>query len=101
MSWTPQVDRWLNATQASSNALLHLVIAIGELDVVDQVDQGLRWIEQAVERAGRNCGSTDALPEWLRKRRADVRGEEQTSRWQRVVDLLVVAGDTRVSELAD
>jgi hypothetical protein len=101
MSWTPQVERWLASTRASRTALVHLVIAVRELDVTDQVNHGLRWIEQAVERAGNGCASTDALPEWLRERRADVRGEDQTARWQRVVDLLVVAGDTRVSDLAD
>jgi hypothetical protein len=101
LSWTPQVERWLTSTRASRTVLVHLVIAVRELDVADQVDHGLRWIEQAVERAGNSCASTDALPEWLRERRADVRGEEQTARWQRVVDLLAVAGDTRVSDLAD
>ena len=78
-----------------------LVRAVRELDVPDQIEQGLRWIEPVVAGAGDNCASTFTLPEWLRERRPDLVATEQAARWQRVVDLLVVAGDTRVADLAD
>lgn len=101
LSWRSQVERWLTLTRVPHMALLNLVIAVCELNVADQVEQGLRWIERAVESAGNNCASTDALPKWLRERRGDMHGDEQIARWQRVVDLLAVAGDTRVSDLTD
>jgi len=41
------------------------------------------------------------LPEWLRERRPDLVTPDRIARWQRVVDLFVVAGDTRVADLAD
>jgi TolB-like protein len=44
---------------------------------------------------------THTLPEWLHERRADLVTEDQIARWQRVVDMLVVAGDSRVADLAD
>jgi hypothetical protein len=79
----------------------HLVHAVRELDVSDQIEQGLRWIERVVAGAGENGAWTYALPEWLRERRLDLFTPDQNARWQRVIDLLVVAGDTRVADLAD
>jgi len=61
----------------------------------------LRRIEHQVERSGDKSSNTYTLPEWLRERRANLNSEEQIARWQRVVDNLVVAGDSRVADLAD
>ncbi|SNR95047.1 hypothetical protein [Blastococcus mobilis] len=101
LSWAPQVDRWLAAVPHSRMSIDHLVIAVRELDVSDQIEQGLRWIERIVAGAGENCAATYTLPEWLRERRPDLVTPDRIARWQRVVDLLVVAGDTRVADLAD
>ncbi len=101
LSWSPQVDRWLGAITRTRMSIDHLVIAVRELDVADQVEQGLRWIERIVTDSGDTCASTFTLPEWLHERRADLVIDEQIARWQRVVDLLVVAGDSRVADLAD
>jgi hypothetical protein len=73
-------------------AIDHLVIAVRELNIVDQIEQGLRWIERIVAESGSNCASTFTLPEWLHERRADLVTD---------VDMLVVAGDSRVADLAD
>ncbi|MEU4454261.1 hypothetical protein AB0F44_23225 [Nocardioides sp. NPDC023903] len=101
LTWEPQVERWLTAAPHSRMGIDHLVIAIRELDVVDQVEKGLRWIESVVTGASVNCASTYTLPEWLRERRPDLVSPDHIAQWQRVVDLLVVAGDTRVSDLVD
>jgi hypothetical protein len=101
LSWAPQVDRWLGAITCTRMSIDHLVIAVRELQVADQIEQGLRWIERIVAASGNNCGSTFTLPEWLHERRADLVTDDQIARWQRVVDLLVVAGDSRVADLAD
>ncbi|HUO39976.1 MAG TPA: hypothetical protein VMU34_20005 [Mycobacterium sp.] len=100
LSWSPQVERWLEAITGTRMSIDHLVVAVSELDVADQVNSGLRWIERIVERSG-NCATTFTLPEWLRERRADLVTDDQIARWQRVVDLLVIAGDTRVADLSD
>lgn len=99
--WKPQVDRWLGAITRSRMSIDNLVIAVRDLDVADQIEQGLRWIERIVAGSGANCASTFTLPEWLHERRADLVTDDQIARWQRVVDLLVVAGDSRVADLAD
>jgi hypothetical protein len=101
LSWAQQVDRWLGAITGSRMSIDHLVVAVTELDVADQIEQGLRWIERVVAGSGSNCASTFTLPEWLHERRADIVTEDQIARWQRVVDMLVVAGDSRVADLAD
>lgn len=101
LAWAPQVDRWIGAITHTRMSIDHFVIAIQDLDVADQVEQGLRWIERIVVESGSNCGWTLTLPEWLRERRAGLTTEDQMARWQRVVDLLVVAGDSRVADLAD
>jgi hypothetical protein len=101
LSWAPQVDRWLGAITRTRMSIDHLVIAVRELDVADQIEQGLGWIERIVAESGSNCASTFTLPEWLHERRADLVTDDQIARWQRVVDLLVVAGDSRVADLAD
>jgi hypothetical protein len=101
LTWRHQVDRWLGAITRSRMSIDNLVIAVRDLDVADQIEQGLRWIERIVADSGANCTSTFTLPEWLHERRADLVTDEQIARWQRVVDLLVVAGDSRVADLAD
>ncbi|MCB0021924.1 MAG: hypothetical protein M9936_27605 [Caldilinea sp.] len=101
LTWRTQVDRWLGAITRSRMSIDNLVIAVRDLDVADQIKQGLRWIERIVTDSGANCVSTYTLPEWLHERRADLITDDQIARWQRVVDLLVVAGDSRVADLAD
>jgi hypothetical protein len=101
LSWAPQVDRWLGAITRTRMSIDHLVIAVRELQVADQIEQGLRWIERIVAESGNNCATTFTLPEWLHERRADLVTDDQIARWQRVVDLLVVAGDSRVADLGD
>ena len=90
LSWSPQVHRWLGAITGTRMSIDHLVIGVRELDVADQVEQGLQWIESVVRDSGNDCAFTFTLPEWLHERRADLEGDDQIARWQRVVDLLVV-----------
>lgn len=101
LSWVPQVDRWLETITRTRMSIDHLVIAVRELDIADQIDQGLRWVERIVAGSGSDCASTFTLPEWLHEVRADLLTDDRIGRWQRVVDLLVVAGDSRVADLAD
>jgi hypothetical protein len=100
LAWSPQVDRWLGAAVGNRKSIDALVIAVRELEVSDQIDAGLKWIERIVENGGDDCANTFTLPEWLHERRADITPEHE-ARWQRVVDVLVVSGDHRVADLAD
>lgn len=101
LAWQPQVDRWVEAVGSQQMSLDHLVIAARELDVRGQIERGLPWIEAAVAAAGPDCAWTYTLPEWLHECRPDLTQAADIARWQRIVDLLVVAGDTRVADLVD
>lgn len=101
LKWTPQVDRWIATVPGTRKALDQLVIAVQELDIQEQATTGLDWIERLVSKSGGRCAGTFTLPEWLHKRRPDLKTKEQIDQWQRIVDQLVVAGDTRVSDLVD
>jgi len=101
LAWPLQVERWLSVAAGNRKSIDALVVAVRELEVADQIDTGLKWIEQIVQSSGDKCTNTYTLPEWLHERRADLSTSEQEARWQRVVDLLVVWGDIRVADLAD
>ncbi|MFE0750662.1 hypothetical protein [Gordonia sp. NPDC058843] len=116
LAWIPQVERWLGSIDGDTKSIDHLVVAVRELDMAHQLDPGLKWVERVVERSAKNCARTFTLPEWLHELRAELATNEQATneqatneqatnehlaRWQRVVDLLVVAGDSRVADLAD
>lgn len=101
LACSSQVDRWLSIAVGNRKSMDALVIAIRELELADQTDTGLKWIEQIVQGSGNECANTFTLPEWLHERQVDLTTPEQQARWQRVVDLLVVSGDNRVADLAD
>jgi hypothetical protein len=101
LAWSSQVERWLSIAAGRRKSIDALVGAVRELEVADQIDTGLKWIEQIVQSSGDKCTNTYTLPEWLHERRANLSTSEQEARWQRVVDLLVVWGDIRVADLAD
>ena len=48
LNWSPQVERWLGTIRGGRMSIDHLVIAVRELDVPDQVETGLRWIRAAL-----------------------------------------------------
>ncbi len=100
LAWSVQVERWVSMA-SGRECIDALVTAVGELDPADQVGVGLSWIETVVGASGTERANTYTLPEWLHDRRVDLRTSEQEARWQRVVDLLVLAGDRRVADLAD
>jgi hypothetical protein len=101
VAWSQQVDRWLNVAVGSRESIDALVSAVRELEIKDQIETGLIWIERLVQRSRENSAYTFTLPEWLRELRAKLTTSEQETRWQRIVDALVVSGDMRVADLTD
>ncbi|WP_421118565.1 hypothetical protein ACE2AJ_14470 [Aquihabitans daechungensis] len=101
LAWGDQIERWLAAAACGRMSIDHLLVAIGELVPADQVLTGMKWVEEIVRKAGDDAANTFTLPEWLHERRADLTCDEDIACWQRIVDLLVVAGDHRVADLAD
>ena len=103
LAWTPQVERWLAIAPGDRESIDQLVVAVRRLDVADQLDTGLRWIETLVQATstGAGRGSTWTLAEWLEERRPDLSTAEQHTRWQNLLDMQVVSGNTQIAHLAD
>ena len=102
LAWTRQVERWIAIAPGDRESIDQLVVAVGHLDKADQIDTGLRWIEALLQATstGRR-GNTWTLAEWLQDRRADLATTEQVARWQRLLDMQVVSGNTQIAHLAD
>lgn len=101
LGWSAQVDRWLGFAVGNRGCIDSLVIAVRELELADQLDTGLTWIEHIVYGDGDGCARTFTLPEWLRERRADLTTPQQHAKWQRIVDRLAISGENRIADLTD
>jgi hypothetical protein len=101
LEWQPQVQRWLPYASGVPACVDNLVSALQTLPIADQARLGLPWLERMItERAAAVARRSWQLPKWLRDVRGHVHGELMQS-WQRIVDSLVVAGEPRLSDLAD
>jgi hypothetical protein len=97
--WRPEIDDWINASSGGREAIDAMVHMLLTQPVEDQARIGIVWVERVVAKDP--VGSrTFLLPEWLRDIRSYC-GEDELPVWQRLVDTLVVHGDTRVRDLAD
>ncbi|MCP3963602.1 MAG: hypothetical protein GY719_37680 [bacterium] len=102
LAWRRQVKRWLPAAAGNVECVDALVRRLDSHEEADQVAVGLPWIEVLVEGGpGEVASNSWFLPDWLRKLQPHVDGTEHLSSWRRIVDMLVVAGDTRVAEFSD
>jgi len=52
LAWSSQVERWLSIAAGRRKSIDALVGAVRELEVADQIDTGLKWIEQIVQGSG-------------------------------------------------
>jgi hypothetical protein len=101
LEWGPQIQRWLPYAAGVSDCVDNLVSALQNLPSAEQVRVGLPWLEELITaRPHAVAGRFWLLPTWLRDVRGYVRNEFMHS-WQRIVDALVVAGETRLSDLSD
>jgi hypothetical protein len=102
MAWRRQVERWLPFAAGRAECVDSLVATLGTLTRAEQAAVGLPWIEALVQAApDRIASGSWSLPNWLRDLQPHARSREELSHWQRVVDMLLVAGDTRVADLSD
>jgi hypothetical protein len=105
LSLQTQIERWLAVACGKPECVDRLIALISVLDEKDQVKPGLEWVERVVlPDASEVAGRSYLLPEWLAKvggygllsTESDCR-----SAWQRIVDALLVSGETRIAELDD
>ena len=97
--WRPEIDSWIEASNGGRAAIDALANMLRTQPIEEQAPMGIGWVERIVAKDPADS-RTFLLPGWLR----DVRsycGEDELPVWQRLVDTLVIHGDTRVRDLAD
>lgn len=98
----PHIGRWVPFAAGHRESVDQLISLLRMTSVERQVSDGLPWIEDLVrDDPAAVAGRTYLLPEWLAETRSAARGTPQAANWQRIVDLLIVAGEERVGDLAD
>lgn len=101
LDWVPQIERWLGHAAGVPDCVDNLVSALRALPQGDQVCWGLQWLESLIASDPAAIARESwHLQNWLREVRGDAHGEAER-RWQRIVDTLTVAGDSRLSDLSD
>ena len=54
LAWSPQVERWIAIAPGTRESIDQMVVAVRQLGIDDQVNTGLKWIEDA--RTGHRRG---------------------------------------------
>ena len=96
------VERWLPIAGGKSACADQLIRFLRVLPIDEQVGHGLVWVSALVAKAPDRVASRSyLLADWLVETRsaADSAGHRPT--WQRVVDSLVVAGETRLAPYSE
>lgn len=96
------IVRWLPYALGSRRCLDQLISHLSSLDLDQQVKTGIEAIESIVESdPGAMANRSYTLPDWLRSVQGSARSAGLISTWQRIVDLLLVAGEDRLEGLVD
>ncbi len=102
-AWQATVDRWLDVAggkPACVDALVRFVAS--SLTAAEQARIGVPWITRAVlTDPGAVAGRCYSLTNWLVEIRTAADEADLSSDWQRTVDALVVAGDTRLAPYSE
>ena len=106
VAWSPYVERWIELAVKNTKSFCcidNLVSSIMEIDMIDQINEGLRWVESIVIGSANSCVTTFLLPSWLEEIQPHLTtyGSGAQERWQRIIGKLIVSGDTRVASLSN
>lgn len=103
VAWQATVDRWLGVAGGKPTCVDNLVrFVASSLPVAEQARVGVSWVARAVltdpAAVASRCFS---LTNWLVEIRTAAEDAGLASDWQRTVDALVVAGDTRLAPYSE
>jgi len=105
--WNPRdlvstVEEWLPGARGDATCIDHLISFVRALDAADQVRLGLPWIADLVPAdPGQVARRSYLLSTWLIEVRSAVTDDALLATWQRVVDALVVAGDSKLAPYSE
>jgi hypothetical protein len=96
------VEAWLPTARGNATCVDHLIRFVRVLAPDDQVRLGLRWITDLVlEHVEQVARRSYSLSNWLVEIRPAISDAASIATWQRLVDALVVAGDTTLAPYSD
>jgi len=103
IAWQTTVDRWLDVAAGKPTCLDNLVrFVASSLPAAEQARLGVPWVARAVladpAAVASRCYS---LTNWLVEIRTAADEAGLSGEWQRTVDALVVAGDTRLAPYSE
>ena len=105
--WEPlalrsEVEVWLVAAAGRAECVDQLISFLGVLAPEGQVRTGLPWVATLVlADPARIAGRAFMLPTWLIEMRTAAVDADLLTNWQKVVDVLVVAGVTRLAPYSE
>ena len=105
--WDPQglaseIEAWLDFAAGNSMCLDRLLSFISGLETDVQVRLGLPWVVRLVDgHAGRIARGSSVVPAWLIDVRSAALAAGLRADWQRIVDVLVVAGAPRLAPYSE
>ncbi len=97
--WQTEINAWIDASPGGHEAINAMVAMLRTQPIEEQASIGIKWVERIVAK-NEEDSRTLLLPDWLRDVHAYCSDEELSVR-QRIVDTLVVQGDTRVQDFVD
>ena len=102
LTWKPEVQAWLEDAKGKPQCVDQLVAFVGSLEPEDQASTALPWVATLVlADPARIARRTYYLPDWLIELRTAAVAADLIDLWQRVVDALVVKGDTQLAPYSE
>lgn len=105
--WDPRalvstVEEWLPGARGDATCIDHLISSVRTLAAADQVRLGLPWVADLVPANPDHVARRSyLLSTWLIEVRPAVTDAASLATWQRVVDALVVAGDSKLAPYSE
>ena len=105
--WQPlemqaEIEAWLVPARGIPNCVDQLLSFLGVLETEERVQIGLPWVEDLVlADPGRVARRTDILVGWLIEGRSAAVDAGLLDVWQRIVDALVVAGESQLAPYSE
>ena len=101
--WDPiglvsEVEAWLELASGNALCVDRLISFISDLQATDQARVGLPWMDRLVMGNVESIAQrTYMLPTWLIQMRSPAADEGFSATWQRIIDALVVAGESKLA----
>lgn len=101
--WQTTVDRWLDIAAGKPTCVDNLVrFVVSSLPVAEQARIGVPWVARSVlADSGAIAGRCYSLTSWLIEIRTAADEAGLSRHWQRTVDALVVAGNSRLAPYSE